>query len=46
MDVGIEKEAGDIIPFFFHSLKGVDGAVGTADMEENSHSTRTSQNHT
>jgi hypothetical protein len=39
MDVGIEKVSGDIIPFFFHSFKGVDGTVGTTDVEENSHLT-------
>jgi hypothetical protein len=37
MNVGIEKESSDILPFFFHSFKGVDSTVGTADMEENFH---------
>jgi hypothetical protein len=37
MDIRIEKISNDLVPAFSHSLKGINGAVGTADMEENSH---------
>jgi hypothetical protein len=45
MNVGVEKEANGFLPFFSNPFKGVDRTVGTADVEENFHSTQTSQNH-
>jgi len=40
MNVGIKKIANGLIPFFFHSFKGINGTVGTADVEENFHLNR------
>jgi len=37
VDVGVEEVSGDFLPFFPHLLKRIDCAVGTADVEENSH---------
>ena len=37
MDVGIEKISDNFFPFFSDSFKGIDGTVGTADVEEDFH---------
>jgi hypothetical protein len=39
MDVGIEKVSNHFIPSFFDPFKGINTAVGAADMEEGFHST-------
>jgi len=37
VDVRIEKISDDFIPSLPYPLEGINGAIGTADVEENSH---------
>jgi hypothetical protein len=38
VDVRIEKISDGLVPFFLHSFKGINGAVGTTDVEKDFHS--------
>jgi hypothetical protein len=37
MNIGIEKISNDFIPSLSYPLKGINGAVGTTDVEEDFH---------
>jgi hypothetical protein len=38
VDIWVEEISSNLIPLFFHSFKGIDGAVGATDVEEKFHS--------
>jgi hypothetical protein len=40
MNVGIKKIANSLIPYFFHPFEGINGTVGTTDMEKDLHLNR------